>query len=372
MRKTKIFIIFLFFSLLLLPLVFTNLEKDYVSELDNRKLVEAPWDRENIDPLRYTKNFDNYLKDRIGFRSEMIYIYEISHYKLFDELVNPLYSQGEDGYIFPRFSENAEFGSYHVAFADMVKKIQDLCEERDTQFIFMFNPSKTTVLEKYVPDYVHYDNSWTTQFFELLDEREINYLDNTDLLIEKSQAGEMVYNIKYDANHWNDLGAYYACNAVLDKLNEAVPAVQVNCRDDFIIEEKVEPTLYKSNFPINDLVPVFYLKSEYYSLREEYNDQVARDPRFTYFEYFINPENIEKGVPKTLSFQGSYMNYHIGYKFFIEALGEYIGVHNYQNILNFEYYYNLFEPEIVVFEVAEYTIKNEYFNYQDMMEFITS
>ena len=39
---------------------------------------------------------------------------------------------------------------------------------------------------------------------------------------------------------------------------------------------------------------------------------------------------------------------------------EYIGVHDYQNVLNLDYYFNIFQPSIV-FEVAEYTFSDSYF-----------
>ena len=36
--------------------------------------------------------------------------------------------------------------------------------------------------------------------------------------------------------------------------------------------------------------------------------------------------------------------------------------------LNFPYYFNIFQPECVIFEVAEYTISNGYFNYDNMKQ----
>ena len=55
-----------------------------------------------------------------------------------------------------------------------------------------------------------------------------------------------------------------------------------------------------------------------------------------------------------------------GYKYFINAFGEYIHVHDYQNVLNFDYYFNVFKPECVIFEVAEYTLNETYFSYKGM------
>lgn len=52
----------------------------------------------------------------------------------------------------------------------------------------------------------------------------------------------------------------------------------------------------------------------------------------------------------------------MGYKFLENSLGEYIAVHNYQNIFQLDYYFNIFKPECVIFETAEYTFQEEYFS----------
>lgn len=54
------------------------------------------------------------------------------------------------------------------------------------------------------------------------------------------------------------------------------------------------------------------------------------------------------------------------YKYLMNGFSEYIYVHDYQNIINFPYYYNIFKPKCVVFEVAEYTLENGYFGRERM------
>lgn len=56
-----------------------------------------------------------------------------------------------------------------------------------------------------------------------------------------------------------------------------------------------------------------------------------------------------------------------GYKFMENGLGEYIAVHDYQNITDLDYYFNIFKPEYVVFEAAEYVFFNQYFSYDRMV-----
>ena len=57
-----------------------------------------------------------------------------------------------------------------------------------------------------------------------------------------------------------------------------------------------------------------------------------------------------------------------GYKYLANAFGEYVYVHDYQNVFDLDYYFNIFKPDCVIFEMAEYTFSDIYFEYDKMME----
>lgn len=60
----------------------------------------------------------------------MIRSYTILNDKLFGKMVYPIYSYGKEGYVFGSgLTVDTKFGDYHIAFADMVKKIQDYCDK---------------------------------------------------------------------------------------------------------------------------------------------------------------------------------------------------------------------------------------------------
>ena len=295
----------------------------------------------------------------------MILGYTLLNDKVFGKMVHPTYTYGQDGYIFFNIPRNQEYGEYHEAFADMVKKIQDYCEERSVPFLFVFNPSKISVLSEYLPKGVRYNNDWVDSFLEALDKRNVNYISNMSLLQEKTVEGEVVFNQKFDAGHWNDLGAFYGVNHILEVLQKDVPHVRVNQLNAFEISEKLETTLPVSEFPIHEMVPDIHLTSKILDLTSKYDSEVARHSSYRSFGYFVNPERQAQGAPKTLVFQGSYMNSR-GFKFLQNSLGEYIYVHDYQNVIDFPYYFNIFKPECVIFEVAEYTFSDEYFSLERM------
>ena len=65
-----------------------------------------------------------------------------------------------------------------------------------------------------------------------------------------------------------------------------------------------------------------------------------------------------------LIFAGSYFNGKE--KFLTENFSEVIRIHNYKNVLDYEYYINLFNPDLVLFESTEYTHSDTYFPREDM------
>ena len=368
MKILKIIMCILFSIILCIPLLKFNFTAEAISEIDNRKLAENPLKIKNED---FTVNVENYVNDRIGYRSEMITTYTVLNDKLFNTMVHPIYTYGKQGYVFGAglTTVNDEFTDFHLSFANMVKEIENYCKARNIPFIFVFDPAKPAVLRDYVADGINYSRAWAEEFLKTIDEYGVNYVDNTVTLKNAYDQGEVVFNKKYDANHWNDLGAYYGVNAILNNLETLMPNIHINTFDEFDITQKLQTSLLVSKFTINEKVPEFTpVNNELRNISEEYRGEIELNPSYTAFGYYINEKRKESLSPKALVFQGSYMN-GMGYKFSANSFGEYIYVHDYQNILDFDYYYNIFKPDCVIFEVAEYTFSNQYFDYEKMKNF---
>ncbi|MFQ9801588.1 MAG: hypothetical protein ACLR23_24760 [Clostridia bacterium] len=85
---------------------------------------------------------------------------------------------------------------------------------------------------------------------------------------------------------------------------------------------------------------------------------------YTDYDVLINTAAQDE-YPRVLFFQGSYVN---GRRRFIESrIKEYDSIHNYENVLDFDYYFNIFQPDCVIFETAEYTLSASYFDYATMI-----
>ena len=250
-------------------------------------------------------------------------------------------------------------------FADMIVQIDRYCKKRGVPFLFVFEPEKLSVMREFAPVGMNYDDSWVDEFLDILDQNGVDYVDNTVILTQKHREGIPVFNRQYDAGHWNDIGAFYGVNCILEGMQRRCPQIKLNTEDEFSIGEKQERDLQQNGVMVEEKVPEYKPKVKPEVLTKKYKEGLKLDPSYRYFYY---SKRDDKQSPKTLMFQGSYMNTR-GYKFMANALNEYIAVHDYQNIFDFEYYYEKFKPEYVVFEVAEYTFLDLYFNTEKLKGF---
>lgn len=354
-RIKKLFVIILCI-MLIVPLMKLNLEKECVSPIDNRMLTE--WDTETGD---LTEMADAYLKDRIGFRTEAIDAYTELNNELFGMMIHPSYTYGTEGYVFGRMSYELPDEGFYDLFCAYLKKVQDYCEERNVPFLYCLNPSKVTVYEQYLPKGYFYQNKVNKIMQKKLKEYNVHFISNEELLKEKSKT-EQVYNVKYDAGHWNDLGAFYGSNHILESVQEEFPQVPLGKKDNFDIRTVVQTSLPVSHFEIYEEVPGFSDKNQenIENISEDYRG-IKLNENYHEFSYLVNHQAGAEELPRVLMFQGSYYN---GRQQFLQsAFQEYITVHNYENFIDFDYYFNIFQPDYVILESAEYATNGNYFSY---------
>lgn len=367
MNKFKIAFIISFFIILFVPLLCLKRGKDVVSSIDNRMLINNPFSDDFIGSGDKTQDIDDYLSDRIGFRDKMILSYTMLNDICFQEMTHPIYMYGKDGYIFGKAVENKKYSKYDSVFADYVKKVQTYCQERDIAFTFAFDPSKSSVIRDKLPDGYNYDNSWVDSFMNDLRERKVDYVDNLQLMQSLYEDDKKVFNKKYNAGHWNDLGAFYGVNNIISHLDKEENNLSQNDMNDFVLKDVVRDSLLISEFPINEIEIVFSPKIKIEDIGQDIYNELTLNKQYHGFGYYKNSVRLAEGAPRILVFQGSYMN-GMGYKFFQNAFGEYIYVHAYQNVTQLDYYMNLFQPDCVVFETAEYTMFNWYYDSSVMEE----
>lgn len=367
MKAIKTITISIFIIILILPMVLFNWQPDCKSEMDNRMLTENPFaDVSSVaDVSQIGPQMIEYFNDRIGLRNEAIAAYNLINDKFFNLMIHPFYMKGQDDFIFFTKTSNVTFEDYHRNFALMVAAMDRYCKDRGVEFIFVFSPEKLSVMRDKAPVGFNYNNEWKDEFLKILEDNSVAYVDNTAILTQKYKEGEMVFNKQYDAGHWNDLGAFYGVNCILEKMKEFYPDVHINEKDEFVISTQHDVSMQIATMKIEEDTPKFSLKNKAENIARKYKSELVFDKNYHTFFY---TKNARVTSPKTLVFQGSYMNKQ-GNKFMSNALNEYIAVHDYQNVLNFSYYFNIFEPECVVFEVAEYTFLDMYFSKEGVASF---
>lgn len=369
MKALKTIFIILFVMMITIPMLLFNFQEDYVSQADNRVLQNNPFlhPDELGDPFELSSEMTSYCNDRVGLRQEAMSLYNTLNDKAFGVMEHPYYMKGQDGYIFMRKEANVVFSDFHRNFARMIVLIDQYCKERGTPFLFVFEPEKLSVMREYAPAGMVYDNSWVDEFLSILEENGVDYVDNTEILMEKYAQGEPVFNKQYDAGHWNDIGAFYGVNYILKHLQSSIPEIHINTEAEFDIGTEDVVDLQQNGLKVEETVPLYTPKREIEYQNDSYEEELKLNKDHHYFNHFVNDQ---VSSPRILCFQGSYMNTR-GYKFMANALRDYTAVHDYENIFDFEYYYNIFEPEYVIFEVAEYTFLDMFFDPDRLAEFET-
>ena len=250
MKKLQIVFITLFFVLLALPLAFFNWDENVVSEIDNRQLTNNPFGPNAEPGADLTASLESYVQDRIGFRDEMILGYTLLDDQLFHKMIHPLYEYGKDGYVVRKQKQNVQLGGPPHRLCRDARRDSGLLSGAGTApFLFVLSPEKAAVYPDKLRDGIHYDRSWVQQFEQKLDELGVNYIDNTQLLQDRRAGGEQVFNKVYNAGHWNDLGAFYGVNNILESLSGFFPSIQPNELGDFAVTETLQETLLSSQFP---------------------------------------------------------------------------------------------------------------------------
>lgn len=355
-KKTNLVFIAIFLFLIIAPFVTLNNKADAISEIDNRKLADSP--RTKFGTSEFAPAVNSYLNDRIGFRNEYIKWYEKAHDEIFNMLIHPSYMYGKNKEVFLTvdlcyFDDT----NYLDDFADFTKGMQDYCKKRGTQFVFQWEPDKSAIRTDLLPAGLNYDPSWTEYLFNEFDKRSINYVDNMTLFRELEKKGVFLYNHKYDAGHFNDNGGYYSCNNVLENLHETNPAIHVNEKSEINFGVTNVEKLLQSDFTINEDVPSNIPKAvDEIVESKEFTEDYYIDPptRVQMFTHFENKERNKERAPRALIFGGSHMG--SCYKYYANSFSECLIVPNYTNVVNYEYYIDKFNPDVVIFEMGQRTI----------------
>lgn len=333
-----------------LPALLTNTKPNQISEMDNRMLQEYPEDLTS----EYPQEIEAYLEDRIGFRENMITLYQNLSDTIFHKLEHPLYMYGKEGHIMTNWDlvtyQHLDVDQNYVTnLAACLKSLQDFCKDQKCEFLFFLCPNKETIYPEFFPDGYNVKNqpNRSDLLVDELTEKEVSYIYPRELFMELKDK-ELLYNVKYDAGHWNDRGCYYGNREIISFFNTRFPGMGLLSEEEFYTEEITEQYLINSYFEINEKVPAYTLKESMWTEKSDVFDHILLTVPTREHQYYKNMAN--SAMPRVLIFCDSYFG--DAAKFYANHSSELMLMHH-RNMDNAEYYITLFQPDIVIVEVVE-------------------
>lgn len=347
-----------FILMLLIPWVGLDLQGGQVSEEEKRVLAERPPLSSELTAKEYIGQFDSWFSDNIGVRNTCISLYQGI------EGINQAVQYTEGGYIFLNGREGHRYFAYDNGW--LIEKFQGHAVLSDVQLetvtaslnqfaadlnqqgipvLAFIPPDKESVYPEYYPNAIipgpqpiqldivtDYLNENTT--FPVYNSKE-------RLIAEKENF--LVYNKSYgDLEHYNSIGGFFEYQELMAHLKEYYPETQVLTLDD------IDITYDSDNIPV-----ITQHQTNYQREPEGYFQEVVLEPNTSWACHaYINED---RELPKILVMGDSYaMKYG---NFVANHFSDAVFIH-YSNIMHLQEYVDYFQPDIVVFEVAERELRS--------------
>ena len=366
-KISNVAMLILLAACLVLPCVFMNRDEKHFSEADNRYLMEKP-DRDDFEDMRdYEDQLEEYLKNRIADRSQLISLYGAFNNVAFGYLAHPLYEYGLNRQAFFCFEDAQPDMEYLTAYADYVSSMYRYCQNRGASFVYINSPEKKQVYVEDIPDYVPRPLDNFEYLKPLLEKRDVPYLDLTEPLVRAHEEGVAVYNDVYDVGHWNAEGALVGAQAIIGYLQD----------EGYAVEQPDIENDYDVVYEHHDFLPasVLYCPTDTYKYIHKENgtgavdvteDSEPLDLYPGYGTYTLWENDACSNDLNLLMFQGSYFNTQgtVLYNQFAHTEC----IHAYMNIFDLDSYFEMFDPDIVIFESANYAINGYYYSYDGLTE----
>lgn len=225
------------------PVFFMSTEK--VDLVENRTLATFPkiYVDESLN-TGFIREFENWFNDRFGFRQSYIKI---------DTFIGRVFQPnriqtdqamlGKDEWLFYiGLNSIANYQGINLYSDEELETIKQILIERNTwfenqgiEYYILIPPDKHRLYGEYYPDYIKKvsDNSRLKQLKEALKDTDVKIIDPYEKLAEKKSQDLLYY--KGD-NHWNELGAFYGFEVMMDQIEKDFNSLNPPTIDDFNIE----------------------------------------------------------------------------------------------------------------------------------------
>lgn len=347
--KKKIFVIIIII-IITLPMLLTNFGKNQASDMDNRMLAEMPQKLE----LESIPLIEEYLKDRVGFRTFLITLYQETCACLFHVLPHPSYEYGNNEEIYSVWDldnyQHLDVGTYPEEFGNYIKNMQEVTMLMGADFYYMMPPSKESV---YFEDYVRgYNIDWSrpsrTELIEKeISKNKINYINVLSSFLE-NKNNTRLYNRKYDAGHYNANGMKDTCYLLYNRIRLDNPSLSQWDESYYTSSNVNQKYLMNSYFVINEMVPHYETNME--NCKNDSDLLKMLGAKNSYYRH-INNDN-EEGV-KLLIVGDSFSGVDGGMENYLSPYFYQINRIHTDNIADYLYYVSSLKPDVVLLEITE-------------------
>lgn len=214
----KIVYIAVFLLALAVPGAWTFLQKQ--ENIGN----EDKTDFSDVTYLNLSEKIDDYMSTGFGFRNRLVQMNSSLYLNLFGESAETSVIAGKDGWLFYEealhdyMGENVLSDIQAAKIAKVLEIAQTCVEAGGADFIFVSAPNKMEIYGEYMPYYCYEDKSDGNyeKVFDALNKYGVSNVDLKALLRDK--AANLEYRIYHKQDsHWNNLGAAYVYEAVMNK-----------------------------------------------------------------------------------------------------------------------------------------------------------
>lgn len=243
----------LFALLLLLPVLDVALHIDPATPPSENRLLATrpPAPTASLAGLKvFFAGWETYFNDHFGCRKTLVTWQNKLKWALFEEKNTRNVLMGDDGWFYAsekRMVENFR-GALPLtepelqAWQKLLERRRDWLAARGIKYLFVFAPDKQTIYPEHLPAWLKNLGGRTKadQFVAYMQSHStVEVLDLRPVLLAAKSATPIYF--KTDT-HWNKLGAFIACGAVVGKLAQAgLPGLVPLTTNDFTLTPCLEP-----------------------------------------------------------------------------------------------------------------------------------
>lgn len=330
MQKRVINIAFsgLFLLMIVIPLFMTNLKDNVISEAENRYLTGKAklYNEDGTINSHFPTDFESWINDNLGFRSQMVMANARMQYHLFNVLSNNsdmyLGPNGELNYatdaMLSDYQHNNLYSQdYLDRYAKSMQAVSNYVESKGSKFYYFQCWDKHSIYPEQFPTSVvqHGDVSKTDMLVKtLVENTSVNVVSPKEELIS-AKKNYTTYSRWGDPSHWTRRGSIIGYNLLISRINDTEGTdYHVLSDDDYNIAYTDQGTTVFGGIHEPDLLEAFEFKNQSIANANEQLTVFADDPRSA---FFVNPKALygETILLIADSYFASYCLYDFAYEF---------------------------------------------------------